>query len=118
MPPKILVVDDDPQANHLLKLLLELDGFDVALCPRAENTLAALQAEKPDVLLMDVHIAGADGLVLLRQIRQKPDLGKLPVVMYSGMSLEYECLAAGANAFILKPYQQEELTAALKKVMA
>ena len=117
MPPKILVVDDDPQANHLLKLLLELDGFDVALCPRADKTLATLETEKPDVLLMDVHIAGSDGLDILRQIRKKPDLGKMPVVMYSGMNLEHECLAAGADAFILKPYQQDELTAALKKAM-
>jgi len=117
MPPKILVVDDDPQANHLLKLLLELDGFDVALCPRAEKAVATLQAEKPDVLLMDVHIAGSDGLEVLRQIRGKPDVGKVPVVMYSGMNLEQECMAAGANAFILKPYQQEELTAALKKAI-
>ena len=117
MPPKIMVVDDDPQANHLLKLLLELDGFDVALCPRGEKTLATLQSEKPDVLLMDVHIAGTDGLDILRQIRLKPDVGNVPVVMYSGMNLEYECMAAGANAFVLKPYQQEELTAALKKAM-
>ena len=117
MPTKVLVVDDDPQANHLLKLLLELDGFDVVLCPRGEKTMATAQSERPDVLLMDVHIAGADGLEIMRQIRQNPELVGLPVVMYSGMNLEYECKAAGANAFVLKPYQQDELTAALQKVM-
>ena len=118
MSPKVLVVDDDPQANHLLKLLFELDGFEVLLCPRGEKAPAVAAAEKPDVLLMDVHIGGADGLQILRQMRQDPALSQLPVVMYSGMDLEYECKAAGANAFVLKPYQQDELTAALKKVMA
>jgi adenylate cyclase len=118
MPTKVMVVDDDPQANHLLKLLLELDGFDVVLCPRGEKAVAVARAEKPAVALMDVHIAGTDGLAVLREMRQDPALAGLPVVMFSGMNLEYECMAAGANAFILKPYQQEELTAALSKVIA
>jgi DNA-binding response OmpR family regulator len=117
MPPKVLVVDDDPQANHLLKLLLELDGFDVVLCPRAEKTLPTVQAEKPDVLLMDVHIGSASGLDVLRDLRQDPSLTALPVVMFSGLNVEYECQKAGANAFLLKPYAQDELTATLKKVM-
>ncbi len=118
MPHKVMVVDDDPQANHLLKLLLELDGFDVVLCPRGEKAIAVALAEKPAAALMDVHMGGSDGLVILRQMRQDPVLVKLPVVMFSGMNLEYECMAAGANAFILKPYQQEDLTAALNKVIA
>ncbi len=118
MAPKVLVVDDDPQANHLLKLLLELDGFEVALCSHGARVQAAAREEKPDVMLMDVHIAGADGLQILREMREDPALRQLPVVMYSGMNLEYECKAAGANAFVLKPYQQDELMAALKKAMA
>ena len=118
MAPKVLVVDDDPQANHLLKLLLELDGFEVVLCPRAEKTLATAESEKPDVLLMDVHMGGANGLDVLRELRQDPALAALPVVMYSGMNLEYECQQAGADAFLIKPYAQEELTAMLKKVMS
>jgi CheY-like chemotaxis protein len=117
MSPKVLVVDDDPQANHLLKLLLELDGFDVVLCPRAEKTLATAQTERPNVLLMDVHIGGANGLDVLKALRQDPALTALPVVMYSGMNLEYECQQAGANAFILKPYAQDELVSTLKKAM-
>ncbi len=118
MPHKVMVVDDDPQANHLLKLLLELDGFEVVLCPRGEKAVAVALADKPAAVLMDVHMGGCDGLVILRQMRQDPALAKLPVVMFSGMNLEYECMAAGANAFVLKPYQQEDLTAALNKVIA
>ena len=118
MSPKILVVEDDPQANHLLKLLLELEGFEVVLCPTPANTLPTALAERPDVLLMDVHIGGVNGLDILRQVRKDSVLGGLPVVMYSGMNLEYECEQAGASAFLSKPYQQDQLTAVLKKVMA
>jgi DNA-binding response OmpR family regulator len=117
MPPKVLVIDDDPQANHLLELLLELEGFEVILCPRAEKTLATARTEKPDVVLMDVHIGGHNGLDVLRELRLDPGLVRLPVVMYSGLNVEYECLQAGANAFLLKPYQQEELTSTLRKAM-
>ena len=100
-----------------MKLLLELDGFDVVLCPRAEKTLATAQTEKPNVVLMDVHIGGRNGMDVLREMRQDAALKTLPVVMYSGMNLEYECMQAGANAFLLKPYQQDELTTVLKKAM-
>jgi DNA-binding response OmpR family regulator len=117
MSPKVLVVDDDPQANHLLELLLELEGFDVVLCPRAEKIMLTAEAERPNVVLMDVHIGGHNGLDVLRELRQHPTLTALPVVMYSGLNVEYECLQAGANAFILKPYAQEELTAKLRKAM-
>jgi CheY-like chemotaxis protein len=67
---------------------------------------------------MDVHIGGANGLDVLRELRGDPALTALPVVMYSGMNVEYECRQAGADAFLIKPYAQEELTATLKKVMA
>jgi DNA-binding response OmpR family regulator len=111
-----MIVDDDRTMNSLLKTLLEMDGFDVVLAPRGEIVLATALAEKPDAVLMDVNIAEADGMELLREMREHPELSSLPVVMSSGMDLERECHAAGANAFILKPYPPEELSNTLKKV--
>jgi DNA-binding response OmpR family regulator len=111
-----MIVDDDRTMNSLLKTLLELDGFAVVLAPRGEIVLSTALAEKPDAVLMDVNIADADGMELLREMRQHPDLQGLPVVMSSGMDLERECRASGADAFILKPYPPEELSNTLKKV--
>jgi CheY-like chemotaxis protein len=113
-----MIVDDDRTMNSLLKTLLELDGFAVVLAPHGEMVLPTALAEKPDAVLMDVHIADADGLELLRQFRQHPILAKLPVIMSSGMDMEYECRKSGANAFILKPYPPEQLSNTLKKVIS
>jgi len=112
-----MIVDDDRTMNSLLKTLLELDGFAVVLAPHGEMVLPTALSEKPDAVLMDVHIADADGLQLLRQIRAHPDLTRLPVIMSSGMDMEYECREAGSSAFILKPYPPEQLSNTLKKVI-
>lgn len=114
---KVMVVDDDRTMNSLLKTLLELDGFAVVMASRGEVVLALALAEKPDAVLMDVRIAEADGLDLLREMRRHPELQTLPVIMCSGMDLEHESQMAGANAFILKPYPPEQLTSTLKKVI-
>lgn len=104
--------------NTLLKTLLELDGFAVVLAPRGELVVPTALAERPDAVLMDVNIADANGMDLLREMRQHPDLGTLPVIMSSGMDLERECRASGADAFILKPYPPDQLSNTLKKVMS
>ena len=117
MAKKVMIVDDDRTMNSLLKTLLELDGFVVVLASHGDLVLPTALAEKPDAVLMDVHIADADGMQLLRQIRLHPDLHHLPVIMSSGMDVEYECRESGADAFILKPYPPEQLSNTLKKVI-
>jgi DNA-binding response OmpR family regulator len=112
-----MVVDDDRSMNLLLKTLLELDGFVVVLTPRGDQVISVALAEQPDALLMDVHIAEVDGIVVLQQLRQHPALKSLPVIMSSGLDKEIECRAAGADAFILKPYPPDELSTTLKKVI-
>jgi DNA-binding response OmpR family regulator len=113
-----MIVDDDRTMNSLLKTLLEIEGFLVVLAPHGEMVLSTALAEKPDAVLMDVHIADANGMDLLKQIRLHPLLAKLPVIMSSGMDMEYECRKSGANAFILKPYPPDELSSTLKKVIS
>jgi len=66
---------------------------------------------------MDVHIADANGIDLLKQILLHQLLAKVAVMMSSGMDMEYECRKFGANAFILKPYPPDELSNTLKKVI-
>ena len=90
MPKKVMIVDDDRTMNLLLKTLLELDGFAVVLAPRGDQVISVALAEQPDALLMDVHIAEVDGIVVLQQLRQHPALRTLPVIMSSGMDVAIE----------------------------
>ncbi len=114
---KVMIVDDDRTMSGLLKTLLELDGFAVTQAGRGSVVLDMARAEKPDVVLMDVHLADADGLDLLKQIRADAELANLRIVMSSGLDVAYECQQAGCNAFILKPYPPDQLASTLKKVL-
>ncbi|MEW6567073.1 MAG: response regulator [Chloroflexota bacterium] len=116
--PRVMVIDDDSTMVSLLTMLLELEGFDVSKAPRHDSILEGIRAERPDVVLMDVFLAGADGMEVLSQLRASPDLASAVVVMTSGMDLEDRCLAAGANAFLLKPYTPEQLISKLKNSLA
>ncbi len=115
--PKVLLVDDDRNVVMLLKTLLQLEKFTVALESRAEEVLPTIWREQPDIVLMDVHLADADGLQILAEIRQDPALAKTRVVIASGEDVSYQCQQAGANDFVLKPYSPDHLISIIRKVL-
>lgn len=115
--PKIMIVDDDRTMVKLLKTLLELDGFDVSVvrdgCDVVEKALELM----PDVIMMDYHLSDTNGSEVLRHIRAHQDLAHLPVVIASGMNVEDEVLAAGANAFLVKPFDPDDLPKLFSQLM-
>ena len=116
--PKIMLAEDDPTMLRLLKTLMELEGFDAVPLAMNENFLDAVHRESPDVLLLDVHLPQGNGLDFLRQMRADARFDRLIVLMASGMSLKDECLAAGANAFLLKPFMPDMLIDSIRSMLA
>jgi CheY-like chemotaxis protein len=116
--PKVLLLEDDRDMNMLLRTLLEIEGYQVLPYQADQPALPQVESLLPDLLLLDVHLGGQDGLQILREIRQKPALRDVRIVMTSGINLTEECLHAGANAFIVKPYMPENLLRILKEVLA
>jgi DNA-binding response OmpR family regulator len=112
---KVMLVEDDASMMYLLKTLLTLEGYTVATMDVTENVIDRTRAEKPDVMLMDVHLAGKNGVDVLTELRKQSDLKDVVVIMSSGMNLEYECRDAGANAFLLKPFMPDDLIALIKR---
>jgi two-component system response regulator MtrA len=106
---RVMIIDDDRTMLSLLKILLEMEGFEVVGAPRHDAILSSVRTEKPDLVLMDVFLPGVDGMEVLSQMRASPDLAEARVLMTSGMDLGDQCLAAGANGFLLKPYTPEQL---------
>ncbi len=107
---KVLLADDDFTMVALLKTLLGMEGYQVAtLLDKTGNLLDNIRNEKPDVLLIDIFLGDRNGMDVVRQIREAPDMKDLRIIMVSGIDKTEECLAAGANAFLLKPYMPEEL---------
>ena len=115
--PKVLIVDNDRTTVSLLKILFELDGYTVHIAGDPDLVLDEVRQTAPDIVLMDVFLSGGDGLELLKRMRHDPDLAGVPVLMTSGMDLTDECLAAGAQGFLVKPYAPEQLTEALQAIL-
>jgi CheY-like chemotaxis protein len=106
---KVLIVDDDRTMVSLLKILLEMDGYEVINISIGRQLLEKVRNENPDLILMDVFLADIDGKEILQQLRGSPDIANVRVIMTSGMDVADQCMDAGADAFLLKPYTPEQL---------
>ena len=123
MPPapslegvSVLVVDDDPDARHLISTLLEERGARVRAVAGSEEALAALEAELPDVLVSDIEMPGQDGYALMRTIRALPPErgGRIPaaaLTAYARTEDRMQALLAGFHLHMPKPVQPAELAA-------
>ena len=109
----IIVVDDDQIFCGLLKTVLEFEDYQVIVEPEE----AKVREVRPTLVLMDVHSEGGDTLGILRAIKTDESLKTVPIVMTSGMDRSVECLDAGANAFLLKPFRPDELIALVADIL-
>ncbi|MBN1679492.1 MAG: response regulator [Anaerolineae bacterium] len=107
--PRILIVDDDRTTGKLLQTLLELDGFEVNLAGRGEQALELAHEVLPDIFLVDYHLADMEGVTLVTQLRSDPIFANTPIVMASGLNVEEEARQAGANRFLVKPFEPNQL---------
>ena len=113
---KIFLAEDDQTMVTLLKTLLKIEGFEVESIDLARgDLLTQLKDNVPPVLLLDVNLPGQNGMEIVREMRKDERFNDTRVVMASGMSLKKECLASGANDFLLKPYMPDDLISILKK---
>ena len=106
---RVMIVDDDRTTVSLLQTLLEIDGYDVDVVTNGNEVIPAAEATPPDLILMDYNLNDTDGIVILERIRAHDSLSHLPVIIASGMNVEDEAMAAGASAFLVKPYDPEQL---------
>ena len=119
MKPRILVVDDSALSRRTLRGILEPAGYEVA---EAEDGLAALERyfiEKPDVVLLDLVMKGMYGLEVLTKLRELDSDVKVVVVSADIQTSSHDLVeAAGAKAFINKPFDKAEILNALTTVLA
>jgi len=114
---KILVVEDMDSVVDLLRTLLQREGFGVAVAQDGLEALDAVRSVKPDLVLLDLILPGLDGLEVLRRIKQDPITSHLPVIVLSGKDEERDKvigLEFGADDYVTKPFQANELIARVK----
>jgi CheY-like chemotaxis protein len=104
--PLILVVEDNPTNQLLASSVLEREGFDVALAESSVVALELLTAKRPDLILMDVHLPGTDGLTFTRALKSAPETAGIPIVAVTAHAMNgdrEQALAAGCAGYISKP---------------
>lgn len=113
---RIVVVDDDRVFRQLLTTILELEGHEPVAVSEPEAILTTVRRERPALVLMDIHIGNRDTLATLRDLKGDAELGGIPVLMTSGMDRGQECLDAGADDFVLKPFRPSEMLTKIKEL--
>lgn len=110
----ILIVDDDPKIRDLLRLYVERERHRVIEAEDGAGALAAVERERPDLVLLDVMLPGLDGIEVLRRIR---DLGTTPVMLLTARSGDGDKvigLDGGADDYVVKPFSPRELMARVR----
>src|SRR5256886_14744282 len=103
--PLVLLVDDDPQVREVVRVNLEMEGYAVREAANAEDGLAALEDEAPDLILLDVMMPQVDRWEMLRRVQERHGVGSIPVVMFSGqLDAGSEAAQRGAQGFVGKPF--------------
>jgi len=109
--PKVLVVDDVPQNVRLLEAVLTSNGFAVISASSGPEALERVVADHPDLVLLDIQMPGMNGYEVCRRLREDPTTRFLPVVMVTASDTEvrFNAVEAGADDFVTKPFNQQEL---------
>ena len=118
---KILVVEDNPINMKLAVLLLETAGHSVLSAIDAEAGLAAARQQHPDLILMDIQLAGMDGLEATTLLKQDVATITIPVIALTALAMkgdEERILAAGCDGYIAKPMNYKEFLATVAEHLA
>ena len=117
----ILVVDDNTDNVEILRAFLESRGFTVAEARDGRTALARLEEVRPDLVLLDVMMPGMDGWEVCRVIKQHPQLSETRVVMVTakgGFEDKFEGLRSGADDYVVKPVDFQDLLAKVQRNLA
>jgi DNA-binding response OmpR family regulator len=114
----ILVIDDDPDIGIMLKMILEYKGYTAEVTESGEKALELLGDRSYDLVIMDMLLSGVNGTDLCQRIRRQPHMDHIPVMMISAHPNAKElCLKAGADDFILKPFDMNEILHKLRGLL-
>jgi len=114
MTPKILVIDDDNALREMVGIVLSSAGFTPAYCPDGDQALEKFKQFEPDLVLLDVMLPGKDGIAVCREIR---NISGTPIIMLTAKTETTDVvlgLEAGADDYIVKPFEPSVLTARIK----
>ncbi|MBI3774825.1 MAG: response regulator [Gammaproteobacteria bacterium] len=108
----VLIVDDSPTEVHVLKTMLEKNGYSVISATSGEQGIAVAKERKPDLVLMDIVMPGLNGFQATRQLTTNPETAHIPVIIVTTKNQETDRvwgMRQGAKDYLTKPVSEQEL---------
>jgi two-component system, chemotaxis family, chemotaxis protein CheY len=120
MAKTIMVVDDSPSLRQVVAIALKSAGFDIVEAKDGKDALSKLDGSKIHLVISDVNMPNMDGIAFVREMKKLPAYRFTPVIMLTTESQEEkkrEGQAAGAKAWVVKPFQPTQMLAAVSKLI-
>jgi CheY-like chemotaxis protein len=117
---KILIVDDDSDIRSLLGIRLKAKGHEPVFAGDAISAVNQARKEQPELILLDLMMPAGDGYVVMERLKAMPALEGIPVIVLSALdpkTQETKLAGAGAEAFFQKPFDHDELVAAIERAL-
>lgn len=116
----VLIIDDEPMARTLLRLMLVRAGFQVSEAEDGFDALEKIKRNQPDIILLDVMMPGMDGFSVCETLRNESETASLPIIMLSAktdLNSVNKGLRVGATKYLTKPISPEELTQHVREAL-
>jgi twitching motility two-component system response regulator PilH len=117
---RILIVDDSPTEIHVLKTMLEKNGFETLAATSGEEGIEAAKAQRPDLILMDIVMPGLNGFQATRQLTKGEETAAIPVIIVTTKDQKTDemwGLRQGAKDYITKPAREADLVSKINAVL-
>lgn len=118
--PRILMVEDEDDIAYILRFLFEREGFIVEHAADGRQAIDRLEGEPPEAVILDIMLPYHDGIELVERLRAKPAWRSVPVLMLTAKAREVDIVRAldlGADDYVTKPFQPEEVLARLRRLL-
>jgi DNA-binding response OmpR family regulator len=116
---RVLIVDDDPDIQHLVSYNLSQAGFDITTATTGRKALETVQTHPPDLIILDLMLPDVDGVEVCRMLRQRESSRRIPIVMLTARGEEIDRVIGfelGADDYVMKPFSPRELVLRVKSI--
>ena len=114
---RVLIVEDDAAIGQVLQRSLQLEGYEVALAPDGVSALEQAYDFEPDAVILDLGLPRLDGIDVAKRIRKDSDVPILMLTAREGIESRVEGLDAGADDYLVKPFERQELLARVRAML-
>ncbi len=118
--PKVLVVEDEPENQLAIQVILTVEGFEVVSVEDGRLALRTAKEQRPDLILLDVMMPEINGFEVLAQLRQDEATKSIPVIMLTALAQRSDvakAVEAGVDGYVAKPFEPDDLIERIRKAI-